>query len=299
MADTWYVVHAQIEEQVVPGKRLGRQVRHDSRNRLYPHHRRTRALTSQLWPRHIAILDQGDVGSCTGNMMVGALGCDPIYPALPALHAALDEALALKIYSAAETLDGDGPYPPQDNGSTGPSVDQVAKTMGLISGYTHGFSLDDLLDALEDGPVGMGFNWYDSMDTPDSAGLVSISPNAFVRGGHEPLARGKDTANQLILLDNSWGTSWGIKGSFAMSYATAERLLAEQGDATVPVPLSAPAPVPTPTPVPTPVPTPNPVGPADSTLYSQTHLWTTEHHVGQNNQVAKDLRAWYRAKGLS
>jgi hypothetical protein len=257
---TGYTVYVeQIEEQVVPGKRLGRNVRHDSRNRLYPHQATGRELTSQLWPRLIAILDQGDVGSCTGNMMTGGLGSDPLISVLPPAHPELNEALALKIYSGAETLDGDGPYPPQDNGSTGPSVAQVAKTMGLISGYRHCFTLNDMLDALEDGPVGIGINWYDSMDSPSSSGLVAISPDAAVRGGHEVLGRGKDTADKLLHFDNSWGTSFGVKGSFDMSYDTMSRLLGEQGDVTVLVPLNQPAPVPVPAPTPTPPPVPVPV----------------------------------------
>ena len=304
---SWYVEHVRIPEIVVDGKRLGRNVRHDSRNWLYPHRASGRALTSQLWPRHVAILDQGAVGSCTGNMMVGALGTGPLFTALSAgpAYPVLDEALALKIYSAAETLDGDGPYPPNDNGSSGPSVDQVARTMGFISGYTHAFDLNSLLDALEDGPAGIGCNWYDSMDSPDSSGLVVISPAAQIRGGHEFLARGKDVDKQLLHFDNSWGTGYGVKGSFSMSYATMERLLAEQGDVTVPLPLSVPAPVPVPptpvpvpVPTPTPVPTPVPVADADLALYRQTHAWTQERHVGQNEATAKDLKAWFTAKGF-
>jgi len=300
MAESWYVEHIYLEEQVVPGKRLGRQVRHDSRNRAYAYNRRLRDLTTQLWARSLPILDQGDLGSCTGNMMVGALGTDPIVQTLPIGHPVLNESFAVTIYSGAEKLDGGQGYPPEDEGSSGPSVAQVTKTMGLISGYTHGFSLTDLLDALEDGPLGIGANWYDSMDSPDSTGLVTISPNAYVRGGHEFLCRGKDVNKKLIFCDNSWSSDWGNNGSFSMSWDTATRLLAEQGDVTVPVPLSAPAPTPTPTPVPTPTPTPTPPGPDahDRTLYRQTFPWTQEHHVGQNHAVANDLKAWYRAKGF-
>lgn len=37
---------------------------------------------------------------------------------------------------------------------------------------------------------------------------------------------------------------------------------------------------------------------ADLTLYRQTHAWTGMHHVGQNAAVARDLKLWYKAKGL-
>ena len=186
-----------------------------------------------MWTRHGAILDQGQLGSCTGNAETGALECDPCYAALPAAHPALGESLAVAIYSAAEKLDGGAGYPPEDEGSTGPSAAQAAKNMGLVSGYLHCFSLADVLDALQQHPVCIGANWYDSFDSPDSSGLVAISSGAQVRGGHEFLCRGLDVDAQLLHFDNSWGTSWGVSGSFSMSYDTLGRLLSEQGDATI------------------------------------------------------------------
>jgi hypothetical protein len=210
--------------------------------------------------------------------------------ALPAACPPLDENLALKIYSGAETIDGDGPYPPQDNGSSGPSAAQVAKNLGLISGYLHCFSLADVLDALETGPVGIGSNWYDSMDSPNRDGLVTITPGASVRGGHEYLCRGKDTARQLLFLDNSWGAGWGAAGAFTYSYTTLERLLSEQGDATVSLPLTAPAP--------TPVPVPVPGSSVDVDFSLVLHPWVLMHHVGGNAKVARAAQTWLEAKNL-
>jgi hypothetical protein len=270
-------------------KPLGRNLYHDSRNQMYPWQRTTGKLKTQLWPRHIPILDQGNVGSCTGNEQVGALGTGAIFDALPAGHPGLDETLALSIYSGAETIDGDGPYPPNDNGSSGPSAAQVAKKMGLISGYQHCFSVADVLNALETGPVGIGSNWYDSMDNPDSSGLVDISANAGIRGGHEYLCRGKDMDRQLVYLDNSWGTSFGASGSFMYSFDTLARLLAEQGDGTVSLPLSVP--------VPTPVPIPVPVDP-DFVFAQVLHPWVLLHHIGGNGHVSREAQVWMKAKGL-
>jgi hypothetical protein len=114
-----------------------------------------------------------------------------------------------------------------------------------------------------DGPVILGISWYSSFDTPAADGTVSIAADAYVRGGHEVLARIVDASAQVIGLDNSWGTSWGVDGSFRMSYATLERLLAENGDCTAPEPLKAPAP---PAPVP---PTPAPPAPDHKTLLQE------------------------------
>ena len=256
-----------IEEHVVPGKRLGRHVDARLRQLARPYAGPRKAIASVTWDRHIPILDQGDVGSCTGNAMTGALGTGPLFDALNQPGFTLGEAEALKLYSEAEVIDGDGPYPPADNGSTGPSVAKAAEDDGLIAGFTHYTDLDSTLQALMDGPVILGVNWYSTFDTPAADGTVSISGDAFVRGGHEVLARIVDADAQVIGLDNSWSASWGVDGSFRMSFATLERLLSESGDCTAPQPLTAPAPVPpgpqpSPTPPPGPAPAPTPVPPS-------------------------------------
>lgn len=242
-----------IEETVVPGKRLGRHVDHEARALAQPYAGPRAAVQSVTWPRAIPILDQGDVGSCTGNAMTGALGTGPVYAGLPASHPALDEAEALAIYSAAEVIDGNGPYPPNDYGSSGPSAARAAENAGLIGGSAHYTDLDSTLQALMAGPVCIGINWYTSFDSPSPDGTVAIAPGATVRGGHEVLVRIVDASAEMIGLDNSWGTSYGVGGSFKMSFSTLAQLLSEEGDATAPSPLApAPAPVPVPVPVPKP-----------------------------------------------
>lgn len=243
---------SRIDEVIVPGKRLGRHVDTRLRQLARPYSGPKQVISSVTWARNIPILDQGDVGSCTGNAMTGALGTGPLYDALPP-GIALDENEALKLYSEAETIDGDGPYPPNDNGSSGPSAAKAAEDDGLIAGFTHYIDLASTLQALMNGPVILGINWYSSFDTPDPSGIVTITPDAYVRGGHEIVARVVDVSGQLIGLDNSWGTSYGVNGSFRMSYATLERLLSENGDCTAPDPLKVTPPVP---PVPSPVPVP-------------------------------------------
>jgi hypothetical protein len=281
------------------GLPLGRNIRRDSRDAAYPHQRSGVTLQDKTWTRNIPILDQGDAGSCTGNAETGALATGPLWDSLKAaVRAKLTEkGMALPLYSAAETIDGDGPYPPNDNGSTGQSVCQAAKNMGLISGYTHCTVLADILDALQSGPVITGVSWYDSFDTPSAAGLVTIAPGAQVRGGHEFLLRGISVADKLVYADNSWGTSWGVAGSFLIGWDTLTRLLAEQGDGTVSVPVTAPAPVPVP-PSPVPVPQPLPADQADVKLWAATGNWAAGHHVGANEKAAKAVQAWGTAKGM-
>jgi hypothetical protein len=232
----------------------------------------------------IAILDQGAVGSCTGNAETGECGTVPFFATMPA-GITLNEAMALTLYSAAENIDGDGPYPPNDNGSSGTSVCQAAKNLGLVKGYTHAVSVTDMADALQTGPCITGVNWYDSFDAPSSSGLISISPGASVRGGHEFLVRGCKVSEKLFFADNSWGTSWGNQGSMEIGWATMERLLGENGDCTVSVPLTAPAPVPVPVPA-------NP----DITLWQVAGPWSAKPRTREDLVILKDaLETWGHA----
>ena len=228
--------------------RLGRHRADHPRNAAYPYiFPAGLAIASVLWARHAPIFDQGNLGSCTGNAICGAVACDPEYGALPSGHPALGEAEAVALYSAATRLDPfPGAYPPDDTGSDGTSACQAAKNAGLISGYTHCTTLDVMLAALQAGPVIAGYDWWSSFDYPAPDGTIELAPGAYIRGGHETLIRGCDTAAEVLLADNSWGTSWGDAGSFRIPYAVMSRLLADGGDCNVPLPLTATPPVPIP-----------------------------------------------------
>ncbi|GAB3592091.1 hypothetical protein GCM10027446_12130 [Angustibacter peucedani] len=238
----------EIPEIPLAGHRLGRHVNHDPRSRAYAHFARERTLESVRHHRHAPVLDQGDLGSCTGNAMVGAAACDPLFAGLPQ-RTTLDEDLAVRLYSAATSLDDyAGTYPPTDTGSDGLSVAKAAKAAGLISGYRHAFTLEDALDALQDGPVLTGIDWYAGFDEPAADGTVTIS--GAIRGGHEIVVDEYDAATGRIGLTNSWGRGWGVDGRFYMTTSTWAQLLAQDGDVTVLVPATAPPPEPDPDPIP-------------------------------------------------
>lgn len=260
------------EHPTTLGGRLGRHVEHDQRSRAY-------ALSEDLLPSsytsavhtvRIPVLDQGDLGSCTGHAAEAFAGSDPLYAAIPTTvkarptgDAGADETQAVALYSAATRLDNvQGVYPPTDTGSTGVAVAKAAAKAGLISGYQHAFSLDSALKALAVSPLIIGVNWYEAFDTPDSTGRVKISGS--VRGGHEFLLYGIDATSGRVLARNSWGTSWGVQGTFSFSFDDLGRLLDEDGDATLFVPLTSPAPTPTPTPA-----------DVDKALAASMHAWLT------------------------
>jgi hypothetical protein len=263
-----------IEEYPGAG-RLGRHVQHDPRSRRYTFDVGTISVQPVRHNRNVPIFDQGDVGSCTGNAAVGCIATDPLTADLPAHPAPLDEALALKTYSLATTLDDDrDKYPPTDTGSTGLAAAKALQQQGFVVGYQHTFSFEDMMKALSLYPVMIGLNWYDSFDQPDSKGIIKISKQAEVRGGHEvyadeivigPSGRGRG----YVGFTNSWSDSWGQKGRAYLSFADLNRLLGEQGDVTVPIPG---APVVNPIPVP-PVQPPVVASPEDVELYAALNTW--------------------------
>lgn len=217
-----------INEQPVTGKRLGRHVRHDPRSRKFavtPQPLDT--LKSVRHTRHVPVFDQGDVGSCTGNACAGALSTAPF-------RHKFSEHTAVEIYSAAETIDGDGPYPPNDNGSSGLSVAQVARSKGWISRYDHCFDLPSVLTALQTGPVLLGVSWLTGFDTPTKTGQMRVT--GTVRGGHEICADEIDVANKRVWITNSWGPSWAVGGRAWWTWDDLAKILADSGDATVLVP---------------------------------------------------------------
>jgi hypothetical protein len=239
-----------FDEQIVAGRRrLGRNLNHDPRSRAFAHRASGRVLVSVRHERLVDVFDQGDLGSCTGNAAVGALGTVPLQAKGSPLLTKLDEEYARGVYSDATKIDDyTGTWPDQDTGSDGLSVAKVLKARGLISGYTHAFSLADALDALQDGPVLTGVSWHTAMDSPSPSGLVQI--DGAIRGGHEFVADYYDAETKQVGFTNSWGTSYGVQGRFFMTAVDWGRLLADDGDATILIPATVPAPVPDPTPPP-------------------------------------------------
>lgn len=190
---------------------------------------------SVLWGHHAPILDQGQLGSCTGNALSQALNTDYLAAGrAPIGGAYLGEADAVKLYSRATTLDSDpANYPPTDTGASGLTVAKAGVQLGYLKSYQHCFGFDHFAAALQLSPLIVGTDWLSNMFNPNSKGHVSVTGS--VEGGHEYLALGIDYAHKTLTFLNSWGASWGVGGRFTMSFAGFTKLLNAQGDATVPV----------------------------------------------------------------
>lgn len=270
---------------------LGRNLRHDPRSLAYKVPPAS-SVVSASWTRHIPILDQGSLGSCTGNAGTGVLGSDGLWQTLPATtQASLNEKYAIQLYSDATKLDDDPQnYPPTDTGSDGLSIAQVLKVRGLISGYQHITSINAAHTAIQAGPFIVGVPWYDGMFEPDKNNVVAIS--GAIAGGHEFECVAYDSTTDLWKFANSWGTSWGDNGYFYMNSATFARLLSEDGDATTFVPATQPAPTPTPQ--------PQPASNIDSVLWAAVRTWVLGRHTtAATKAAAAALKAWAAGHGLS
>jgi len=285
--------------------RLGRHIRHDDASRAYAYPTAGLTLRSAKHTRRIPVLDQGQLGSCTGNAGIGCLGTDPFYGDLAGGDGVLrafsrrarvgttypfDEAGAVALYSAATKLDdAPGSYPPDDTGSDGLSVAKALKAAGEIAGYKHTFTLTDALLALGQTPVITGVSWHQDMFTPAADGRLHIT--GPVAGGHEFVVDEIDAELERVWMTNSWSTSWGVGGRAYLTFDDWGTLLGRQGDVTVFTPLTAPAPTPAPAPV---------VDDADRAFAPEAHRWLKHPHtqIAGNERMATAVRSYLHAKGL-
>lgn len=280
--------------------RLKRHVHHDSESRRYAFDTSELSIVSAKHTRRIPVLDQGNLGSCTGNAGIGCLGTDPFYDTLADVPGgrsqgvivagarySFTEAGAVALYSDATKADDyPGEYPPTDSGSDGLTIAKVLKAAGEISGYQHTFSLDDALKALGVTPVICGTTWLQNMFDPAPDGRLTVSGG--VAGGHEYVVDEIDATNERVWLTNSWGDSWGVNGRAYLTFADWGRLLADQGDVTIFTPLSQPAPTPS----------PSPADPADATFAAVLRRWIHRPHLLGNARMAAAARVWLEAKNL-
>lgn len=271
--------------------RLKRVIQHDPRSKRYRLDTSGLAIASVEWPLMIARLNQGDIGKCTAESACEVLGSDPVFHTLPSLLPRLDDTWTSAFYSDEENLDGDGPYPPNDNGSSGLTSAKIAKARGLISGYTHTFTADAAIKGLSLGPACWGTLWKSGMDNVNTdTGQVKYT--GAVRGGHELSVFKIDATKEQVWFHNHWGP-WGYQnsGDGWISFADFEASLKDQGDMTFYTPLTQPAPTPQPAPSPTPTTTITFASNAVTVL----DTWAGNRHTGPNKAAAIEWKTGVRA----
>jgi C1A family cysteine protease len=189
------------------------------------------------------IFDQGNLGSCTGNALAGALQFfekkDKVpYIELSRLFVYYDERVAentINIDSGAQLRDGIKtlaklgvcsetcwPYNIQ-NFAIQPDhrcYREAANHRILI--YYRINTLDDMKHCLNNGyPFVFGFSCYQSMETENvvKTGIIPM-PTGKERllGGHAVMAIGYNDNTKKFIIRNSWGVGWGDKGYGYIDY---------------------------------------------------------------------------------
>ena len=230
---------------------LGRNVEHDERSRDFAFSiPPPEKLTDVIWPDVSGILDQGNVGSCTGNAAAQLVNTAAFDKMRTIVHkdTFLTEKDAVTIYSEATKLDNiSGSYPPDDTGSSGLGAAKALKRFRYIETYTHCFTWDQFCAAIATQPVIAGTLWTHNMFTPDSKGVIHVHSIAEgnIAGGHEYMIRGILYSKSLVLMRNSWSYTWcpgsengKVPGEAWISFADFKTLLKNQGDITVPHPIT-------------------------------------------------------------
>jgi len=92
-----------------------------------------------------------------------------------------------------------------------------------VTSYQRAADFNQVIDAITSGyPVTIGFSVYSSFDSPTVA-KTGIMPYPNVNkerllGGHAVLLVGYNKNNNTFIARNSWGTNWGDKGYFYMPF---------------------------------------------------------------------------------
>lgn len=223
-------------------KGLGWAPSHDPRSLNYPI--RAAIGTVEEKPRTWGlgpVLDQGREGACVGFGWTAELAASPSPD--PYLTFALGNQFASTLYREAQHVDE---WPGEDyEGTSVLAGAKVVHAGGFIGSYRWCFSVEDLRDAvIAEGPVVIGIPWYESMYYARSTGMVDISGPMV--GGHCLLVHGYHPAmringegwferHRVFRVRNSWGTGWGDGGSGFIRYEDMRDLLANYGEACIPM----------------------------------------------------------------
>jgi C1A family cysteine protease len=215
----------------------------DSRDHPYQLTNQTQSNVVDLREYCSSIEDQGNLGSCTGNAIAGAIEL---------LHKRQNRTLDISrlfIYYYERLFIGKVNY---DSGAYIRDGIKACYTYGAptenlwpyniskfrtqpvkeaitdaakrkVTSYQRVSDFNGVIDAITSGyPVTVGFSVYSSFDSPIVA-KTGIMPYPNTKkekllGGHAVLIVGYNKNNNTFIARNSWGTSWGDKGYFYMPF---------------------------------------------------------------------------------
>jgi C1A family cysteine protease len=196
-----------------------------------------------LRPKCSKVEDQGQLGSCTANALIGAMEFLMIknknsyvdmsrlfvYYNERVIEHTVNEDSGAMIRDGIKTLAKQGvctekkwPYKIKDfTKKPTPACYKEALNYQIVS-YQRIDTLDEMRSCLADGfPFVFGFTVYESFESQQVAktGIVNMpKPKEKVMGGHAVLGVGYNDKAKRFIVRNSWGENWGKKGYFTMPY---------------------------------------------------------------------------------
>lgn len=199
-------------------------------------------LSAQCSP----VEDQGQLGSCTANALVGNLEFLErkaghavadlsrlfIYYNERAMEGTIGEDAGAAIRDGVKSLVKQGvctekkwPYQiAKFTAKPSPACYKEAANH-QVNSYHRILTLEQMKQCLAEGyPFVFGFTVYESFESPAVAktGTLNLPKTSEKNlGGHAVCAVGYDDKTQRFLVRNSWGADWGLKGYFTMPYAYA------------------------------------------------------------------------------
>ncbi|MDT5165926.1 MAG: hypothetical protein QOC88_2820 [Mycobacterium sp.] len=216
----------------------------DSRDFAYAPRLTSLPPEHDLRPQMPPIYDQGQLGSCTGNAIAGAMEYERdrqgltdfvpsrlfVYYNERALEGTVSNDSGAQIRDGIKVVNTEGVCPetlwPYDIGMFAvkpPKRCYVAATKDTAVQYEAIHTLGGLKDAIASNlPVVFGFTVYESFESQAVAqtGVVPLPDPRHEKpvGGHAVVAVGYSDPKNHLIVRNSWGASWGDHGYFYMPY---------------------------------------------------------------------------------
>src|SRR5579871_1552969 len=203
-----------------------------------------------LRPKMPPVVDQGQLGSCTGNAWAGAFDYERGRQGLPfitpsrlfiyynerVIEGTVAADSGAQIRDGIKTLATQGvcpesewPYVISQFAVQPPTKDFTDALGDMVAQYMSvPLNAQQMMGALAQGlAIVIGFTVYPGYEQVGADGMIPTPRHGEKPlGGHANVVVGYDTARQVWITRNSWGTGWGDGGYayFPMAYLTNPRL---------------------------------------------------------------------------